>query len=161
MSHTLDQGCRCSRADRGIQGGERAFNNEAQRIYSLAHPGQKNGHFDSQRMSSVHWRTMSQEEPRSELSAECFLYCHPHGRPGLCLVCHDMRAMKISNSVDNSERTKDLHAQRWRITALSLTLSSHPTHFLSLISLSLRSARNLSSLDDCTRRQKRVWASCF
>lgn len=148
------RGCRCSRADRGIQGGKRAFNDEAQRIYCLAHPGRKNGHFDAQRASSVRWRTMSQEEPRSELSVECFLYCRPHGRPGLRLVCHDMRGMRISNNVDNSERTKALHAQRQRIPALSFTLSSHPTHCLSLIALSLRCARNLSSLDDCTQRQK-------
>lgn len=105
MSHALGRGCRCSRADRGIQGGEKAFNNEVQRSYCLAHPGQKNGHFDWQRVSSVHWRTMSQEEPRSELSAECFLYCHPHGCPGLCLICHDMRGMRISNNADNSECT--------------------------------------------------------
>lgn len=156
VSHTLGWGCRCSRADRGIQGGEKAFNDEAQGIYGLAHPGQKNGHFDMQRVSSVHWRTMSQEEPHSELNEECFLYCHPHGRPGLCLVCHDTRGMRILNNVDNSERTTDLHAQKWRIATLSHTFSSRPTHCLSLILLSLHSASNLSSLDDCTQRQKRV-----
>lgn len=159
VSHNLGRGCRCSRADRGIQGGDRAFNNEAQGIYCPAHPGQKNGHFDSQRGSSVHWRTMSQEEPRSELSTECFIYCHPHERPGLRLVWG--WGWGFQNNADNSERTKDLRAQRRRIAALSLTLSSRPTHCLPLIWLSLRSASNLSSLDDCALRQKRVWTSFF
>lgn len=130
MSHTLGRGCRCSRADRDIQGGEKAFNDKAPGIYGLAHPEQKNGHFDSQRVSSVHWRTMSQEEPRSEPKEECFLYCHPHGRRGLCLVCRDTRGMRILNNVDNSERTKDLHAQRWKIAALSLCLPIPHTAFL-------------------------------
>lgn len=64
--------------------------------------GQKNGRLHKQGPSFMQWRTMSQGEPRPELSAECFIYSHPHGWPGLCLVHQDARAMGVPNNVDNS-----------------------------------------------------------
>lgn len=104
---------------------------------------------------------MSQEEPRPELSAECFIYSHPHGHPSLCLVCQDTRGMGISNNVDNSElqlpplhkRSTCTQIDRKALPTLSLCLPFPHSQYLSVISLSpsLSSASDLSSLNESTK----------
>lgn len=106
---------------------------------------------------------MSQEEPRPELSAECFIYSHPHGHPSLCLVCQDTRGMGISNNVDNSElKLPPLHKRstctpidkKGTAHSLSLCLPVPHSQRLSVISLSptLSSDSHLSSLNDSAKR---------
>lgn len=88
---------------------------------------------------------MSQEEPRPEPSAECFIYSHPHGHPGLCLVCQDTRGMGILNNVDNSEPKLPPLRKKKKVYvhtdgALSLSHFVFPSHTLctTLLSRCLR-----------------------
>lgn len=118
---------------------------------------------------------MSQEEPRPELSAECFIYSHPHGHPSLCLLCQDTRGMGISNNVDNSELKLPPPHKRSTCTqidkkgtahSLSLCLPVPHSQRLSVISLSpsLSSDSHLSSLNDSAKRipgRKTLHATIF
>lgn len=53
----------------------------ALRIYCQALPWTEEWAASRERVSFMQWRTMSQEEPRPEPGAECFIYSHPHGHP--------------------------------------------------------------------------------
>lgn len=126
----------------------------AQRIYCPAHHGQKNGLLHKPRAGFMRWRTMSQEEPRPELSVECFIYSRPHGHPGLYLVCQDTRGIGILNNVDNSElKLPPPQYKRFMCTQI-ICLASHtlPVTLCYLMSLSLCFTSDLSSLNDSTER---------
>lgn len=132
------------------------WNNEAPlRMHCLAHPVQRSGHFDLQKVELC---ALMDDESRGTpfwtLKRRMFPFMSPAQTP-LCLICHDTSSMTISNTVDNSECTTGLCVQRERerepLPTLSLCLPiPYPAGVLSRC---LYALCNVSSLNDCTQIQ--------